>query len=125
MTGEDPATAALRELTEETGIRSATILGEAPGWLRYDLPPHLIGKAWNGKYRGQEQKWYAVRFPGPDSEIDIDAGPTRTAASSSILGSGWRRRELDELIVPFKRDVYRQVVAAFAPHATFLRHKRS
>ena len=69
--GEDPAAAALRELKEETGITSVATLGETPGWLRYDLPAHLLGKAWKGRYRGQEQKWYAVRFLGTDAEIDI------------------------------------------------------
>ena len=69
--GEEPDVAALRELQEETGITGATILGSTSGWLRYDLPPHLIGVAWNGKYRGQEQKWYAMRFLGDDREINI------------------------------------------------------
>ena len=70
-TGEDPADAALRELIEETGMRTVKIIGETSGWLRYDLPPHLIGKAWGGRYVGQDQKWFAVRFLGDESEIDI------------------------------------------------------
>jgi putative (di)nucleoside polyphosphate hydrolase len=112
---EDPAAAALRELAEETGITSVEMLGETPGWLRYDLPPHLVGKAWNGKYRGQEQKWYAVRFLGADTEINITP-----ADPHQIEFAAWRwvpLAELAELIVPFKRTVYREVAAAFAPYA--------
>ncbi len=113
--GEDPAAAALRELAEETGITNVAMLGETQGWLRYDLPPHLVGKAWKGKYRGQEQKWYAVRFLGADAEINITP-----AHPHKVEFDKWRwvaLSELPELIVPFKRDVYRQVAAAFAPYA--------
>jgi putative (di)nucleoside polyphosphate hydrolase len=112
---EDPAAAALRELSEETGIRSVAIIGETPGWLRYDLPPHLIGKAWGGRYRGQEQKWYAVRFLGEESEIQISPPPPH-----EIEFVAWRwvpLPELEALIVPFKRSVYREVAEAFAPLA--------
>src|SRR5579871_3857203 len=69
--GEDPWPAALRELQEETNIRSVERLGEIGDWLTYDIPPMLAGQAWNGKYRGQTQKWFALRFTGDDSEIDI------------------------------------------------------
>ncbi len=114
--GEDSTSAALRELSEETGIRSVAILGETPGWLRYDLPADLIGKAWKGRYRGQEQKWYAVRFLGPDSEINITPPQPQ-----HVEFEAWQwvaPSQLVELIVPFKRDVYRQVVAALAQYAT-------
>jgi putative (di)nucleoside polyphosphate hydrolase len=109
--GEEPAAAALRELREETAITSVEVLGEMPGWQRYDLPPHLVGKAWKGKYRGQEQKWFAVRFLGAESEIDITPPDPE-----QVEFVEWRwvpAGELEALIVPFKRDVYRAVAEAF------------
>src|SRR5690606_14858297 len=68
---EDPSAAALRELSEETAIKSVEIIRETPGWLTYDLPAHLLGVAWGGRYRGQRQKWFAMRFLGQDTEIDL------------------------------------------------------
>ncbi len=111
--GEEPAAAALRELEEETNITSATIIAETPGWLSYDLPPDLVGKAWRGKYRGQKQKWFAARFTGPDSEINITPDEDH-----KIEFAAWRwvpASELVDLVVPFKQDVYRQVLQEFAP----------
>jgi len=108
--GEDPAAAALRELYEETAIRSAKIIAEAPDWYNYDLPKHLIGKAWKGKYRGQTQKWFALRFTGPESEIDLKPPGHKQEFDA------WRWAAMDEvldLIVAFKRPVYEQVIAAF------------
>jgi putative (di)nucleoside polyphosphate hydrolase len=113
--GESPADAAVRELIEETGMRTVRILGETGGWLRYDLPADLVGKAWGGRYRGQEQKWFAVRFLGSESEIDIAPATGHKAEFSE-----WRWAPLAEvagLIVPFKRDVYLKVVEAFTPYA--------
>ena len=113
--GEDPATAARRELFEETAIRSVDTIAELPRWLTYDLPPELIGKAWGGRYRGQKQRWFAYRFLGDDSEINIVPPPEHKAEFVE-----WRWSpvtELIDLIVPFKRDVYRDVLAAFAPLA--------
>ncbi len=89
--GEDPATAALRELKEETGITNVDVLAETPGWLRYDLPPHLVGKAWKGKYRGQEQKWFAVRFLGADSDVDITPPGPRAGRVRGVAVGGPRR----------------------------------
>lgn len=109
---EDPRSAALRELFEETSVRSAEIIAEAPVWFHYDLPPHLLGRAWGGRFRGQRQKWFAVRFTGDDSEIDVTAPPGHDAEFNA-----WKWVAMDEvaaLTVPFKRDVYGQVVAAFA-----------
>jgi putative (di)nucleoside polyphosphate hydrolase len=108
--GEDPATAALRELEEETSARSAEIIAETPGWLVYDLPDHLIGKAWGGRYRGQTQKWFAARFLGDDSEFDL------APEGHEQEFDAWRWAGMDELpdlVVPFKRRVYEEVVAAF------------
>lgn len=113
--GEDPATAARRELFEETAIRSADQIAELPDWLTYDLPPELIGRAWGGRYRGQKQRWFAYRFTGDDGEINItpQAGLEQEFAEWRWVPVG----ELIDLIVPFKRDVYREVLAAFTPLA--------
>jgi putative (di)nucleoside polyphosphate hydrolase len=110
--GEDPAKAALRELREETGMRSVEILAQSPQWYTYNLPPELVGKAWGGRFRGQTQVWFALRFLGDDSEIDILPSPDAEAEFDA-----WKWvpiGELTELIVPFKREVYAQVVGAFA-----------
>ena len=113
--GETPEQAALRELEEEIGTGSAAIVGESAGWVTYDLPPELVGVAWKGRYRGQKQKWFALRFTGRDSDIDIDTEHPEFAE--------WRWVEFDrlvELIVPFKRELYRQVTAEFADLAQTL-----
>ncbi|HMT14135.1 MAG TPA: RNA pyrophosphohydrolase [Aestuariivirga sp.] len=107
---EDPATAALRELQEETAVTSATIIAEAPGWFTYDLPGHLIGKSWNGRWRGQKQKWFALRFDGDETEIDL-APPGHKQEFDQ-----WRWVAMDDLldlIVPFKREVYAAVIPHF------------
>ena len=113
--GEEPAAAAKLELFEETAIRSVDVIAELPRWLTYDLPPDLIGKAWGGRYRGQKQRWFAYRFLGDDSEINITPPPGHDAEFIE-----WRWSpiiELIDLIVPFKREVYHDVLAAFAPLA--------
>jgi putative (di)nucleoside polyphosphate hydrolase len=114
--GENTWPAALRELHEETNIRSVEKLGEIAEWLSYDIPPELIGAAWNGKYRGQRQKWYALRFTGRDSEIDI----AHPAGGHEPEFMAWRWEplaNLPELIVPFKRPVYERVAQEFARFA--------
>lgn len=114
--GEEPWPAALRELREETNIRSVERLGESAEWLNYDIPQDLVGQAWKGRYRGQTQKWFAVRFVGAESEIDV-AHP----GGHEPEFSAWRWEPLQhvpDLVVPFKREVYRRVVAEFAKYAT-------
>ncbi|PSJ59257.1 RNA pyrophosphohydrolase [Pseudaminobacter soli (ex Li et al. 2025)] len=110
--GEEPLPAALRELYEETGMRSVSLLAEAPGWINYDLPADKIGIALKGKYRGQTQKWFAFRFEGDESEIAINPPPGGHSAEFDRWD--WKpMAEMPELIVPFKRKVYEQLVAAF------------
>ncbi len=111
--GEDPWPAALRELREETNIRSIERLGEIAEWLTYDIPREIVGQAWNGKYRGQTQKWYALRFTGDDGEIDI-AHPAGGHAPEFVEWRWESLANLPDLVVPFKRRVYERVVEEFA-----------
>ena len=106
--GESPREAALRELMEEAGTDKAEIVAELPDWLTYDLPAHLVGVAFHGKYKGQKQKWFLMRFTGRDNDIDLYAHEPEF--------SDWKWFELDEipgLIVPFKRPTYEAVIAGF------------
>ncbi len=113
---EDPYKAALRELYEETNIRSVEKLGEIADWLHYDIPRELVGHAWSGKYRGQKQKWYALRFTGSENEINI----LEPAGGHEAEFVEWRwaaMEELASLVVPFKRQTYERVVKEFGKFA--------
>lgn len=110
--GEDPERAALRELAEETGVTSVEVVAEAADWLTYELPRHLVGVALKGRYRGQRLKWFAMRFLGEDSEIDISA---RDGHKAEFDGWRWARMaELPGLVVPFKRPLYEALADEFA-----------
>jgi putative (di)nucleoside polyphosphate hydrolase len=114
--GEEPLSAALRELHEETNVSTVSMLAEAPGWFAYDLPDDVAGKAWKGRYRGQTQKWFAFRFEGDESEIDI-ASPAG-GVKPEFSAWRWERMEaLPQLIIPFKRPVYERVCEIFRPFA--------
>ncbi len=111
--GEDPSSAAARELEEETGIppRLTETVAASRGWLRYDIPAELRAKLWKGRYRGQEQMWYLKRFLGRDADIVLETGHPEFSAWQWVPPD----RVID-LIVPFKRDLYRQVLDEFAPY---------
>ena len=107
--GETPLQAARRELEEETAVTSVEVVGQTDDWLRYDLPTALAGKVWRGRYRGQEQKWFLMRFLGRDSEVDLNAHQREFAE--------WRwmaSTDVVDRIVAFKRPVYEAVFDAFA-----------
>jgi putative (di)nucleoside polyphosphate hydrolase len=106
--GESPLAAAWRELKEEISTDAAELIAESRGWLRYDLPAEVATRRWRGRYRGQTQKWFVLRFHGRDDDIDI--------ATEKPEFSDWKwadMAELPELIVPFKRALYRRLIDEF------------
>jgi putative (di)nucleoside polyphosphate hydrolase len=106
--GETPSSAALREMHEEVGTNNGYIIAESKCWYSYDLPKFLIPKLWNGKFRGQKQKWFLIKFTGTDNEININ---TTTPEFSE-----WRWAnfiELPDIIIPFKRKLYKAVLDEF------------
>jgi len=110
---EDPQAAVLRELEEEIGTSRASIIGEYPGWLTYDLPPELVGVALGGRYRGQRQRWFALQFLGEDQDIRLDLDPHPEF-------DAWRWAELVELpdlAVGFKRAIYALLAESFVRFA--------
>ena len=110
---EVPFVAAMRELKEETGTDKAVLLKEKTDWVYYDLPDDLIPKVWGGKFRGQRQKWFALRFTGADHDINLET------EHPEFLEWKWiAMRELPEIIVPFKRELYRQLAEEFSAFAT-------
>ncbi len=113
--GETPEEAALRELAEETGTGNGEIIAESADWLTYDLPPDLLGIGLKGLYRGQRQKWFAMRFLGRDDDFDVSP---RDGEKTEF--DAWRWADIDELadlIVPFKRGVYEQLIKEFGGFA--------
>lgn len=114
--GEDPYAAAVRELAEETNVTSVEKLAEAPDWYSYELPVDASKKSWRGRYQGQRQKWFAMRFTGAEAEINVVAPAGGVKPEFDTWR--WARMEtLPALIIPFKRPVYEQVVKAFARFA--------
>ena len=114
--GETPRQAAFRELKEEVGTDKAEILAETRGWLHYDLPSDIASRMWSGRWRGQRQKWFLMRFTGTDADIN--------PATEHPEFDAWEWVEperLPELIVPFKRQLYCDLLAEFRPHLASLR----
>ncbi len=111
--GETPKDAALRELEEETGVTPdlVTVEAETEGWLSYDLPHDIVPKIWKGKFKGQEQKWFLLRFHGRDDQVRIDTDHPEFSKWCWLPAE-----EVLDQIVPFKRPVYEQVIAAFRGH---------
>ncbi len=111
--GEDAEAGALRELEEETGIppRLVEVIARAPEELLYDLPADLVGKLWKGRYRGQRQTWFLLRFLGRDADVTLETAHPEFRAWKWVEPA-----ELPSLIVPFKKTLYEAVLAAFAAH---------
>ena len=109
--GESPLQACMREMREEIGTNTAELVSQHDDWLYYDIPLPLADRLWQGRYKGQKQKWMALRFTGDDSEINIATEEPEFCEWKWLLP-----HDLVDLAVPFKRDVYQNVLAAFAPY---------
>jgi putative (di)nucleoside polyphosphate hydrolase len=118
--GEDPEQAVIREVEEETGTNKVEIIDQTPGWIKYDLPDDLIGVAWGGKFRGQTQKWFALRFTGTNADFNLNIykKPEFSEWQWTTLAG------LPELIVPFKRDLYNEIAAVFEHWPKKIRAKK-
>ena len=109
--GESPLQACMREMREEIGTNTAELVSQHDEWLYYDIPLPLADRLWQGRYKGQKQKWMALRFTGDDSDINI------VTEEPEFCEWKWLSpHDLVDLAVPFKRDVYQNVLAAFAPY---------
>ena len=113
--GEESWAAAQRELYEETNVRSVERLGEVKEWLTYDIPRTIAGRTWKGRYRGQKQRWYAMRFVGDEREINVAAPAGHKSEFASWRWEAMNR--IPELVIPFKRPVYERVVKEFSKFA--------
>jgi putative (di)nucleoside polyphosphate hydrolase len=117
---EEPADAVRREMLEETGIKNARIITETNNWYQYNLPGHLINRLWDGKFRGQKQKWFLIEFLGEDKEIKID-----NEIPEFIEWKWIKIEELSNIIIPFKRALYISVIEEFRDHILELRKKNN
>ncbi len=117
--GETPEEAAIREMKEEIGTNNAEIISATKQWYKYDLPTYLISKLWNGKYRGQRQKWFLLKFLGTNSDINISHIP------AEFTDWKWVKiEELTQIIVPFKKNLYISVIEEFRDILLTLREKK-
>ncbi|MEQ1790446.1 MAG: RNA pyrophosphohydrolase, partial [Rickettsiales bacterium] len=108
---EEPVAAAMREMLEETGTNKATIIAESSQWHDYDLPEHLVPLLWNGRFRGQRQKWFCLRFTGNDSDININT------ENPEFCEWQWTEMQnVPNLIVPFKQKLYQNIVSEFTQY---------
>lgn len=117
--GESPAEAALRELKEETGLTNVYIIAETKDWFKYDIPDHISSKLWDGKYIGQQQKWFLVMFQGENNEIDLNHAKDKRCEFSE-----WKWCKLEELVncvISFKRQLYIDVLEQFRENLIELR----
>lgn len=107
--GETPSSAALREMEEEIGCRNGDIIAESESWYRYDIPKHLIKKLWSGMYKGQQQKWFLIKFRGTDENINLK----KTKHPEFYRWRWVEKYKLSDIVVPFKKNLYKKVIIEF------------